>query len=93
MSIIFDTERAIGGRHSLFARPFAWIADAITHRSQERRNRTELSALLKLDDAMLRDLGVTRDQVTFVLGQPIGTDASAMLNRDSRRSSYGPRRR
>ncbi len=51
----------------------AGLLDRWMERAQKRQARKEYTALLELDDQMLRDIGVTRDEVRRFAGQPIKT--------------------
>lgn len=46
-----------------------------------RRTRRDLRALLNLDDALLRDIGLTRDEVAGAADLPSGIDPTAELRR------------
>ena len=44
-----------------------------------RRNRREVTELLRLDDRMLRDIGLVRSDVLGALAEPAGADPSVGL--------------
>lgn len=70
--------------------PIADLADKLTDRIRSRRERRELLALQDLDDHLLKDVGLTRNDVERTLNLPRSIDAStelhriAFLNRTSR---------
>ncbi len=46
-------------------------------------NRREVTRMLDLDDRMLKDIGLTRNDVLGALGRPLGEDPSVLLRRRS----------
>ena len=74
MAHMTDNKPALG--HPLFH-----LADALVGLKQRSRGRRETQKLLSLNDHMLRDMGVTRDQVHDALQAPASQDASEALQR------------
>ncbi len=52
---------------------------------QHRNNKKNLKPLLSLDERMLKDIGVTRGDVTWARGLPKSVDASVELEIVARR--------
>ena len=71
---------------SIFRKPFQWVAKAATHRT-EFAARRDLTDLLSLDDHLLRDMGLTRDDIWQAVNLPPDADAGETLNRAAGRSS------
>ena len=61
--------------------PLFHLADALVGLRQRSRSRHETEKLLSLNDHMLRDVGVSRDQVEEALQSPASQDASEALQR------------
>ena len=61
--------------------PIADLADKLTDRIRSRRERRELHALQDLDDHLLKDVGLTRDDLERTLNLPQSIDASTELHR------------
>ena len=55
------------------------------------RQRRELTRLIDLDDRMLADIGLTRQDLTAALAEPLLVDASESLAAVARRSSWEAR--
>ncbi len=76
--------------YSTHRHPIVDLADKLSDRVRMRRERRELRALQDLDDHLLKDVGLTRDDLERTLNQPQAVDASielhriAYLNRTSR---------
>lgn len=67
--------------------PLRWIkliVERAKARVDEKRNRKGLGRLMKLDDQMLRDIGIARNNVRWVLHRPLRTDASELLSQVAR---------
>ena len=62
------------------------ITDKINTRHQQRIDRDAFKQLLKLDSDMLKDIGVSRDEVVYASQLPISEDAAAYLSEVSRKS-------
>lgn len=56
-------------------------------RWSEWRSRRGLNDIAKLSDDMLRDIGVSRDDIRWASSQPLDVDAAEMLNRLARRAT------
>ena len=74
MAFLTDTKTQSG--HPLFN-----FADTLAKRASRFGQRKHLRRLLKLDDHLLRDIGVTRDQVLRTLEAPSSEDAATSLQR------------
>ena len=74
MAFLSDTKAPAG--HPLFH-----LADKLAQRSRLQAYRKSLRAVLKLDDHLLKDIGVSRDQVYRALETPDARDAEARLHR------------
>lgn len=61
--------------------PLFHLAEALVGLKQRQRSRRETEKLLSLNDHMLRDMGVSRDQVNDALRAPASQDASEALRR------------
>ena len=70
----------------IFRKPFQWVAKAAAHRA-EIAARRDLTDLLSLDDHLLRDMGLTRDDIWQAVNLPPDADAGETLNRAAGRSS------
>ena len=70
---------------SIFRKPFQWVAKAATHWT-EFAARRDLTDLLSLDDHLLRDMGLTRDDIWQAVNLPADEDAGETLNRTTGRS-------
>ena len=71
---------------SIFRKPFQWVARAAARRA-EIAARRDLTDLLSLDDHLLRDMGLTRDDIWQAVNLPPDADAGETLNRAAGRSS------
>ena len=84
-------------RQSLAAslpRAFARLRDLVAWVTATRERRRIIGQLSGLDDHMLRDIGVTRQDVLSVLAEPIFQDPSVKLAeraREARRASRAAR--
>lgn len=74
MAFLTDTKAPTG--HPLFH-----LADRLTKRVQAQALRKSLTRVLKLDDHLLKDIGLTRDQVQRTLTMPPARDAETELHR------------
>ncbi len=74
MAYLTDTKAPTG--HPLFH-----LADRLAKRTQVAAYRKSLARILKLDDHMLKDIGVTRDQVRRTLNAPRARDAEVELQK------------
>ena len=63
--------------------PLFHLADALVGFRQRQSNRRETEKLALKSEHMLRDIGVTREQVQDVLSSPSSEDASEALRRIS----------
>ena len=61
--------------------PLLEFAERIARRALRRKARRELKSLLRQDDYLLRDVGLTRDQVQRALEAPASRDAAEELHR------------
>ena len=61
--------------------PIVDLAEKLAERLEARRNRRELRALNDLEDHLLDDIGLTRDDVDRTLGAPNASDAATELHR------------
>ena len=61
--------------HGALTRLRAWTAE----RRQRRIDRAAFQTLLGLDDQMLRDIGVTRDEVRRAASLPLSVNAAQEL--------------
>jgi uncharacterized protein YjiS (DUF1127 family) len=68
-------------------RSLARLRENIAHRAAERRARKGLSRLLHAEEHLLRDMGITRDDVISALSQPADVEAGELLNRQTGRST------
>jgi uncharacterized protein YjiS (DUF1127 family) len=69
-----------------FTRPFAGLVKALRH-------RREIKHLAEFDDRMLRDIGLTRSDVSSALSEPLLRNPSWVLVRSAERHSRGERPR
>ena len=69
--------------HTPSGHPLFQLADALRGRSLRRRSKSGLRGMLQLDDHLLRDIGVTRDQVKRAIETPSSRDAADELRRMS----------
>jgi uncharacterized protein YjiS (DUF1127 family) len=76
MAFLTDTKPASG--HPLFS-----FADTLAKRARRLAQRKHLSQLLKLDDHLLRDVGVSRDQVRRALESSNSVDVATEVHRVS----------
>lgn len=60
-------------------------------RHERKINRDAFSHLLKLDDGLLDDIGVTRDSVRWAASLPLSVDASCALQETARGRNAGLR--
>jgi uncharacterized protein YjiS (DUF1127 family) len=67
-----------------FARPFVDLVKALRH-------RREIKHLAELDDWMLRDIGLTRSDVSSALAEPLLRNPSWVLVRSVERQSRSER--
>ena len=70
---------------SIFRKPFQWVAKVAAHRA-ELAARRDLTDLLCIDDHLLRDMGLTRDDIWQAVNLPADEDAGETLNRTTGRS-------
>ena len=84
-----DTTQTRGAGHPLFA-----LARNLAERRRNAVRRRTVKRLLDLDDRILHDIGVTRDEARRAAGQPLTVDPLAELYRSahSRRSRERRRR-
>lgn len=61
--------------------PLVELSNKLTARLAARRQRRALATLNELDDHLLRDAGLTRQDVSQVLSQPLSVDATTELHR------------
>ena len=61
-----------------------WMA-SFADRGIDKRMRREIAEMAKLGDHLLRDMGVTREDVRWAASQPLDVDAGQLLNRLARR--------
>lgn len=59
--------------------PIAELAHLLERRIQEHAHRNRLKDLRDLDDAMLKDIGVTRGDIDAATSLPLSADASEAL--------------
>lgn len=69
--------------NSRFGHPIAELAGSLLDRMQRTRRRKALKTLLELDDHLLRDIGVTRDEIEATMQLPLSVDAATELRRIS----------
>lgn len=69
---------------SVLASYFAKIADFLEAREQRRIDRDAFNTMLTLDDDMLADIGVTRDDVYWASRLPLSVNASEALQEAKR---------
>lgn len=74
MAFLTDTNSQTG--HPLFN-----FANTLAKRARRLGQRKQLRRLLKLDDHLLRDVGLTRDQVLRSLESTSSVDAATKLQR------------
>ena len=58
----------------------------VKRRREQRENRDAYAQLLKLDDALLQDIGVTRAEVERAARLPLSVDAARVLRESSGRN-------
>lgn len=70
--------------------PIHHLANGLIERVRRIRRRRSFKRLLDLDDALLKDIGVTRGEVEIAAGLPSSVDAATELRRMSleRRRRY-----
>ena len=64
------------GGHPLFD-----LSNKLTARLRARQQRKSLSSLKDLDPQTLRDIGLTREEITQTLARPLSVDAHTELHR------------
>ena len=57
----------------------AVVAGRLAHAAKIVRHRRDLEFLARLDDRMLRDIGLTRSDLRFALSEPLWRDPGAAL--------------
>ena len=77
MTDLFRPSRATSGN------PLNALARALEIRIGERRARKGISQMLDLDDHMLRDVGLTRNEIHRATHMPLSFDAATELHRIS----------
>lgn len=84
MALSLPGERSLSAASP--ANPFAAFARWIAKARAARTRRHALTALLELDNARLRDLGISRDDVTAALAAPAhaGRTLNAARSRNAR---------
>lgn len=55
-------------------------------RAVERIHRQSYRQMMELDDAILRDIGVTRGEITWAASLPLGVDSKAAIAENRARS-------
>jgi uncharacterized protein YjiS (DUF1127 family) len=85
-----DTTHTRGAGNPLFA-----LASALAERRRNALGRRTVKRLLDLDDRILHDIGVTRDEARRAAGQPLSVDPLTELHRSilARRNREPGRRR
>lgn len=85
MALSLSSERSLAaGSHAHSTRGFtAWIARIIAN----RRRRTALENMMAMDDAQLRDLGVTRGDLADAMQARDGVTPGMMLHAARARSA------
>ena len=66
---------------SLWSRTIGKISQFLSHRKELREKRDACNAMLLLEDAMLRDIGVTRANVEWASKLPLEMNAAEELRR------------
>lgn len=61
--------------------PLFELSNKLTARIRARRQRKSLATLNELDEHLLRDVGLTREDVSRTLAQPLSVDATTELHR------------
>lgn len=79
----FIASRSDGGIRT----PLASIVDGVRNAYASWANRRRLTHLADLDDHVLSDIGLTRDDVSFALELPFATDAGLELQRRALRNT------
>ena len=64
---------------------FSTLRTYMVRKHNQRIDRQAFKHLLALDDNLLRDIGVTRNDVVWASKLPLSVDASAKLNEIARR--------
>lgn len=82
-SNVVPLRRPTKGR-SLLADLFCWVADKMRLHHDKR----EVRLLMRMDDNMLRDIGLTRGDVEWVVRQPASSRASEKLDLIRRKNWY-----
>lgn len=59
--------------------------DYLQRKYNQRIDRQAFNYLLTLDDALLKDIGVTKADVNYASNQPLSVDASAIVEEIARR--------
>jgi len=59
--------------------------DYLQRKYNQRIDRQAFNYLLTLDDALLKDIGVTKADVIYASNQPLSTDASTIIEEIARR--------
>jgi len=72
------------GKRSSLQQAFRRLSDWFKTRRERKINRDAFSHLLKLDDDLLDDIGVTRDSVRWAASLPLSVDASRALEETAR---------
>ncbi|WP_421855691.1 DUF1127 domain-containing protein [Oricola sp.] len=73
----------IASRHAVVFRSMRLLRERWATRQRERRVRKEMRELLHMNDAMLRDIGVLRGDISYVSGLPLDRSAFHELHRVS----------
>lgn len=63
--------------------PLTRLVSSLADRARNHRRRRRFNRLLDLDDAMLKDIGVTRGEVQIASGLPLSVNAATELRRIS----------
>lgn len=66
--------------------PFQRMVDWYVQRRDQRETREAFRYLLTLDDELLEDIGVTRDQVRQAADLPLNQNAALVLQKEARRA-------
>lgn len=86
MTATFDFPGPSGPAERPFGPATKTLVDRFIQRWMEHRARRQLAQLEALDERMLRDMGITREDVYWARNAPLSENAGHQLNRIARRA-------
>ncbi len=73
------TDHSILGAAAPTGHPLFQLAERLASRVVQKRRRKGFNDMLALDDHMLNDIGVQRDEIEYVRRLPLSVDAATEL--------------